>query len=557
MKTLNVLYHLALADFFERTRRYRFLLTLAAIIYLGVLVNNGTVFFYLMSGDLSSLAFRFRGEFNSAWVGTMTVLVTNSFLGLFGFYLVIDCIERDIRTGVGQIIATTPVRRATYLIGKWISNFAVLSVLELILAASAAVMVLLKGEAALDLGALLMPFLAVGLPYMALIAALAVGFETVPWLRGALGNAVYFFLWIFLLMTVLVGGTLLAVVKDSMAAGEGVSASSVITQTGAIMELPTLKDPMGFNVFRESLSAGILAAYPNEQISLMGVQAGPAPQYRVFNWPGLTWTPGIVVGQWLWAVFGLGLILLSAVWFGRFDPSREGLRRWRGKPEEAKEGEPAAAGKKAPHITLPSLSPLVSKLAQVNPFLGVLFAELRLLLKGRRWWWWAVTAGLNIAILISPLSMAKQYLLPFAWLWPMAVWSGMGNRERKNNTSQMVFSSARPVLRQLPAAWLAGVLATAIISAAGAVVCLSNGDLPGLAGWVGAIIFIPALALALGVLSSGSRVFEVVYLIWWYIGPGQKTQGMDFTNGAPQVYLLAAVGLLLLSAFWRSRQVRV
>jgi hypothetical protein len=153
--------------------------------------------------------------------------------------------------------------------------------------------------------------------------------------------------------------------------------------------------------------------------------------------------------------------------------------------------------------------------------------------------------------------MARQYLLPFAWLWPLAIWSEMGNRERKNNTSQTVFSSARPVLRQLPAAWLAGVLATALFGVAGAVVSLSSGDLPGLAGWVGAVIFIPALALALGVFSSGSRVFEVVYLIWWYIGPLQKTPGMDFTNGAPQVYLLTAVGLLLLSAYWRGRQVRV
>jgi len=33
---------------------------------------------------------------------------------LIGFYLVSDCIQRDIRTGVGQIIATTPVSRAAY-----------------------------------------------------------------------------------------------------------------------------------------------------------------------------------------------------------------------------------------------------------------------------------------------------------------------------------------------------------------------------------------------------------------------------------------------------------
>jgi hypothetical protein len=528
MNTLRILYHLALADFYERTRRYGFLLTLAAVIYMGMLVNSGTAFFRLVSGDLLS---SYRGEFNSAWIGTMTVLVTNTFLGLFGFYLVNDCIRRDIRTGVGQIIATTPVRRATYLVGKWISNFVVLSVLELILAAAAAVMVLLKREAALDLGALLMPFLAVALPYMALTAALAVAFETVPWLRGAVGNAGYFFLWLFLIMFSLLAG----------------------------MDLPFVKDPMGFNVFHASLYAGAQAAFPNETIGMMSVQIDPTHdiQNKVFNWPGLAWTPGIVGAQWLWVVFGLGLVLLSALWFARFDPSREGPRHASAKPEEAKEGKLAWLQKMALRITLPSLSPLVSKLAQVNPFLGVLFAELRLLLNGRRWWWWLGIAGLNIAMLASPLSMTKDYLLPIAWLWPLAIWSELGNRERKHSTYQMVFSSARPVLRQLPAAWLAGVLATALFGIAGAVVFLSNGDLPALAGWVGAVVFIPTLALALGVLSSGSRVFEVVYVIWWYLGPFQKSAGMDFTSGAPQVYLLAAAGLLLLSAYWRGRQVRV
>jgi hypothetical protein len=532
MNTMRVLYHLALADFYERTRRYRFLLTLAVVIYLGVLVNNGTLFLSLApSNPLDPSAFAYRGEFNSAWIGTMTVLVTNVFLGLFGFYLVNDCIERDIRTGVGQIIATTPVSRAAYLVGKWISNCVVLFVLELILAAAAAVMVLLKQEAGLDLGALLMPFLAVALPCMALIAAIAVMFETVPWLRGAVGNVLYFFLWIF-------------------------SLSSVAFLMLGGMDLPILKDPIGLYVFQDSLHVAASAAFPNDTIGMMGV-GNFTYQLKVFNWSGLEWTLGIIGKQWLWAVIGLGLVLLSAAWFARFDPSREGLRRPRGKPGETKEGEPAEPRKKAPRIALPSLSPLVSRLAQVSPFLGVLFAELRLLLNGRRWWWWLVLAGLNIAILASPLETTKAYLLPLAWLWPLAIWSEMGNRERKNNTFQMVFSSARPVLRQLPAAWLAGVLATALFEIAGAVVFLLHGDLPALAGWVGAVIFVPTLALALGVLSSGSRVFEVVYVIWWYLGPLQKTPGGDFTSGPPQFYLLAAAGLLLLSAYWRGRQVRV
>ena len=39
-------------------------------------------------------------------------------------------------------------------------------------------------------------------------------------------------------------------------------------------------------------------------------------------------------------------------------------------------------------------------------------------------------------------------------------------------------------------------------------------------------------------------------------GQLQKVPGMDFTNSAPQLYLLAAAGLLLLSVFWRGRQLR-
>ena len=110
MNTLRVLYQLALADFYERARRYRFLLTLAAVIYMGVLVNNGTLTLDLGSGDPNTLLLRYRGQLNSAWIGTMTVLVTNTFLGLFGFYLVKDCIERDIRTGVGR--SSPPPRSA-------------------------------------------------------------------------------------------------------------------------------------------------------------------------------------------------------------------------------------------------------------------------------------------------------------------------------------------------------------------------------------------------------------------------------------------------------------
>ena len=529
MKTLGVLYHLARADFLERARRYSFFLTLAVIIYLGVLVNNGTVFLGLIPGDFTPV--NYRGEFNSAWIGTMTVLVTNSFLFLFGFYLVSNCVGRDVRTGVGQIIATTPVRRGTYLLGKWLSNFAVLAVLELILAAAALVMALLKHEGTLDLGALLMPFFAVGLPLLAFIAALAVVFETIPWLRGALGSILYFFLWIANIL------------------------ASMLLNLG----LPVLKDPFGFKVFRDSLVAAVTAAYPGVKIfgysSVVNIYNNQ--EFKVFDWSGLDWNADIIAEHWLWVVLALGLVLLSATWFARFDPAREGLK-WAGVAPQGALGDALVAVQKITSlITLPSLSPFISKLVGVNPFFGVLFSELRMLLKGRRLWWWLAALGLNIAILTSPPEFTKNWFLPFAWLLPLGIWSGMGNREKTNNTYQMVFASSRPVVRQLPAAWLAGVLATALFSIGGAVFYFITGDLAGIASWAGGVLFVPALALVLGVISSGSRVFEVVYMLWWYMGPFSKGQWVDFTNGVPLIYLLATALLLLFSMFWRGRQVRI
>ncbi len=151
MKTGRVLYHLARADFLERVRRYSFLLILAGTIFLGYAINRGD--FYLQLDG-------YRGILNSAWVGSMMAATTILILSLFGFYLVKNAIERDSRTGVGQIIATTPISRPAYLLGKWLSNWVVLGALVGILAAAAILMQLFGGEARdLDIFKLLSPFL--------------------------------------------------------------------------------------------------------------------------------------------------------------------------------------------------------------------------------------------------------------------------------------------------------------------------------------------------------------------------------------------------------------
>lgn len=187
MKQLRVIYHLARADFLERVRRYSFLVMLGAVVFLGYQAAIGNVRIQLGS---------YRGEYNSAWIGSMMAIIASFFLSWLGFYLVKGSVARDRETGVGQIMATTPLTRPLYTFGKWLSNFAVLVSMVLILAIAGLVIQILAGESKrIELSALLTPFVFVALPMMALTAALAVLFETIGFLSGGFGNVIYFFLF--------------------------------------------------------------------------------------------------------------------------------------------------------------------------------------------------------------------------------------------------------------------------------------------------------------------------------------------------------------------------
>ena len=192
MKLAHALYHIARADFLERVRRYSFLLTLGFAGLLASAVYRGEL--VLTLGD-------YYGAPSSAWFGAFLALVATTFLSMVGFYIVKNAIHRDEQTRVGRILAATPLSKFSYCAGKVLSNFAVLGAMVLVLAVGAALLQLIRGQGGIDWWQLLSPFLLVALPAMAALAAIALWFETVPGLRGGLGNALYFFFFSGLLAT--------------------------------------------------------------------------------------------------------------------------------------------------------------------------------------------------------------------------------------------------------------------------------------------------------------------------------------------------------------------
>src|SRR5271168_877488 len=270
MMAWRVIFGLARADFLERVRRYSFFLTMMFALGLGYGAATGRVS-VSMDG--------FRGVYTSAWIGAMVSLVTTCFVTLVGFYIVKSSVDRDRQTGVGQILAATPMSKASYALGKFLSNFGVLAAMVVLLAICALAMQVFAGEDRhIDAVALLAPFLLVAMPAMALTAAVAVLFEMLPILRGGAGNVIWFFVWVF-------GG----------------------------LALPDLSkkdwlDPMGFGVVSHSMMDAARQAIPGYK-SGFALQISPdhVQLLQSLQWPGVNWTAQSVGLRMAW--FGLAIVM--------------------------------------------------------------------------------------------------------------------------------------------------------------------------------------------------------------------------------------------------------
>jgi ABC-type transport system involved in multi-copper enzyme maturation permease subunit len=507
---------IARADFRERLRRSSFLVLLAAT------VAAAYGFVPARSAHYVTFSYgRIGGVYNSAWIGTLVASLDLVVLSLLGFFVVRDSVERDERTGVGQILATTPMTRLQYTLGKFLSNVLVLGSAVAVTVGMAALMQELRGEVRrIDVVQLMLPFILLVLPGLALVAAFAVLFETSRLLRGAKGSVFYFFLWIGVL-------------------------TLPVAQAHSGHPKPWL-DPFGWSAPMADIQKAVRAHFADYDGSInVGVTVSDLP-FRTFVWEGQDFWP---VAPWRlgWAFVAVALAAAAALPFHRFDPERMPRRTTSGR---------RASGRAARSLGR-RWTPFFERLAGRSRGLTLLWAELALLVRGRRTGWGLVCLALWLACLLAPLQVVRHFLLPAAWLWPLAAWAEMGNQEARHRTEALVFVCPKPLWRQLPAAYGAGLVLAAGVGSAAAFRFLGARAWPELAAWAVGACFIPALALAAGALSGGPRLFEVSYLLVWYVGLLNKLPLLDFLSPAPgawAAFLAATLGLLLLATLARRRR---
>lgn len=515
----SVIVRLARASIRERLRRRSFQAALVGMTLLGLQITMGRVSVRLDD---------WRGVLNSAWAGSANALVGAFFLVLLGFPLVRGSIGDDRDSGVGGLLAASPLSRAGYIGGRVLANFVLLLALTAPLLFTAAAAPWIAGE---DPGLrplqLLAPFLILTLPPLTVVAAGAVLFDTVRPLRGAAGAALHGAVVI----------TLLALADPARSIHPGLEPFGLGLLESSMIEAATAA---GGHVFGDGATA------PPK----LGIDFEPAT--RSFRWEGVNWTTEVVIVRTLYPAAALLLTLLAVLAFDRFATTPA-----RGAPSPV----PAPSDPVAPAVATTPADRRERAWWIALPGGRLLGLELALLLRGQRRAWYVAWFALIGLGLLAPPGVGRSVLAPLAHLWALPLWSSMGHRERRHGIHEVLQVAPNPLWRQLPPRWLAGVLVALLACCGCGARLLLARDLEGVVALGVAALFIPALALTCGLWTGSGRAFEVLYLVLWYLGPVNRSPDFDYCgavpDGNPGRFLTITALLLLLAGAHTLRRPRV
>ncbi|WP_205427877.1 ABC transporter permease [Halorussus sp. MSC15.2] len=534
---MHRLYNIARADFLQRVRSRRLLVVLAIIAYIGFLVNVGQIELAYQVTDGSTTT-NYHGVNTAAFIGLKAGLTGSAVVLFGGFYLMKNTLERDRLYDVDQLVASTPVSERTYLAGKWLSNVALGVVILLTLGFATIANHAIHGVGPTNPLPLLAPLFAFALPVCALVGAVALFFETVDRLSGTLGNILYVILATFSLAA-------LAATQNSM--------------PGAIPLQARAGDIMGHIAIYDLTVDALLTEAPNYGGGVPSI--GTLDGDKTFRYAGGSWPLWIYAQRIGLFVPAITIVLATTVLFDR-TPSHESSdgSGWLARlvavvPGVGQEDAPIEDDTEPPSIDSMSLTSVTDR--DAGGFGRLVAAEVRLALRGQPWWWYVgavALAGSPILMLTTggstdaAVAPARQIVLPLAFVWPIFIWSGMGVRTVKHRMTNLVLSS-KYANRQLIAEWLAGVAVAASISGGLFVLFVGAGQLELLVGYAGGVLFAPSLAIATGIWSRSTWLFEIVYLMIWYVGPLNSAVPLDFigsTTGSIEAGVpLAFVGVSL------------
>jgi hypothetical protein len=479
---MNTFYKIVISDYLQRTRSYAFLLTLAISLY--------AAYSFVPTIDAAYSTIRvgdFVGAQNSAWIGYVTAMMTSVFLSLIGFYLVNSNIQKDIDTGVGMIIATTSISNFDYLLTKTFSNFLVLlSITVCVFFMGIGLFFIRSYGYPFEITQFILPYLFITIPALFFISALATTAEVFLYRIPIVMNISFFIF--FCLIT-------------------------------SLKEVnPYLFDLFGINSVIINMQ-DIVSHYnhhANTAVS-MGFSFYDTKAFGQFLFQGIHWNFTVILSRLVWICLGLLLIFISSKFFHRFEI----------KQKIKKKKKTGLTGIITPAKILHDIK--LSELPHIAPSYRIIpFIKTELLMlfrKGPRWLWFINLGGM-IALLVAPLTASHQIILPILWFLQVGRWSDLATKEKTSRIHYFTYASYKPLLRLLPAQIIAGIILSIILALPLLIRYLAGMQLLPILNIIMGGTFIVLSSVALGLLSGGKKLFEILFFICTYA----NIQRIPFTD---------------------------
>lgn len=499
---MNALFTIVKLDYLKRTRSYAFLITLCAslaIAYTFVPEPN--------AGYSTIRVSDYVGVYNSAWFGYVTAIMTSIFLSLIGFYLVNSGIKSDIDSNVGQIIATTKIRNFTYLFVKAISNFLVLlTILVAVFCMSIILFFLYNDGFPFEFFQFIKPYLLITMPALFVIAVLAVVFEVFLGKYSVVQNIGFFIIFSMLM--------LFTPKTESQFSLDVFGSKIVMHQLEESVREITHSDK------KTDLSIGYITKNGKEA--------------NKFQFNGVQFPTAFILSRFLWIAFGIMLILIISPFFHRFNIKEHSYAK--------KEIKGLEDIKIIQDINLSNFSDPKTNYS-IFPLLKAEF--LLLFRKGKNWLW--IVNVLGIVLLATlPINFSHQMVLPILWFLQVHRLSDLTTKEVTNNVHYFAFTAFKPIRRLLFSQLISGIILMLLLALPLLIRFLVMANFTAVISVLLGGVFIVLFATALGILTKGKKLFEVLFFMITYANINGIIFSDYFGAFTHHPYYLIQLGLFIL-----------
>lgn len=458
-----------------------------------------------------------RGLYTSGYAGAFTAERIHWIFALMAFHVIRSSIEEDRLSGMGELLASTPVKKATYLLGKLLGSFSYSCMLLVVVYLLALVSQVIRAEAPLRPVSLAWPFVLFTIPAIIFTTGIGLTMSIVPVVDQWPGDVL--FVVVFLL---------------NRNVAKRLSGSSILTDS--------------------------ILAYLDQNPSAFTI----AGREKAFYWPGMPVAWSVIWPRLGWILLGIGVTMAASLIFDRFRVSPRG--RWRIFARDIQSRTIKSLPTRESFVVALPKSPVRKNDRILRALLTALVAEILLTLK-RRWWYLLGCIGVTISAFFVSREALNLYLIPLTLLLPISVIADLGYREEREGTSELVFIAPYNRILYPLWKWSSGFVLTSLALTGPLFIHIAGGRLASALALIIGIDFVVSMAVSLGILTGGYRVFVTAYVfLWWVLVTGMNRHpplwldwsSLWYGGKYPLVaalYLLLSIGLIGLAALGTRRRV--